>query len=159
MVILEDKKMKIIHVITPLILIATAFAANAQTKRNSEKEEANKKMVMAFYQGLFGDKDYSVIDKYIVKDYIQHNPSLADGSEALKNAVQVWLKDVPKGKVNFQHTAADGDLVFLHVKTYGATGKPTAIVEIFKVKNNQIVEHWDVVQEVPEKSANEHPMF
>ncbi|HTJ50060.1 MAG TPA: ester cyclase [Cyclobacteriaceae bacterium] len=142
-----------------LVLFAMGFVANAQTKRNLKQEEANKKMVTTFYQGLFGDKDYSVIDKYIVQDYIQHNPSLADGTEALKNAVQVWLKDVPKGKVDFQHIAADGDLVFLHVKTYGATGKTTAIVEIFKVKDNRIVEHWDVIQEVPEQSANNHPMF
>jgi predicted SnoaL-like aldol condensation-catalyzing enzyme len=85
-------------------------------------------MVTTFCQGLFGDKDYSIIDKYISPDYIQHNPSLADGTEALKNAVLVWMKDVPKGKVDFQHIAADGDLVFLHVKTYGATGKITAIV-------------------------------
>jgi predicted SnoaL-like aldol condensation-catalyzing enzyme len=151
--------MKRIHLMIALVLFATAFAANAQMKRNLKQEEANKKMVTTFYQGLFGDKDYSVIDKYIVQDYIQHNPSLADGTEALKNAVQVWLKDVPKGKVDFQHVAANGDLVFLHVKTYGATGKITAIVEIFKVKDNRIVEHWDVIQEVPEKSSNNHPMF
>jgi predicted SnoaL-like aldol condensation-catalyzing enzyme len=142
-----------------LVLFVTVFAANAQTKRNFKQEEANKKMVTTFYQGLFGDKDYSVIDKYIAPDYIQHNPSLADGAESLKNAVQVWLKDVPKGKVDFQHIAADGDLVFLHVKTYGPTGKITAIVDIFKVTGNRIVEHWDVIQEVPEKSANKHPMF
>jgi predicted SnoaL-like aldol condensation-catalyzing enzyme len=142
-----------------LVLFTTVFATNAQTKRNLKQEEANKKMVTTFYQGLFGDKDYSVIDKYIAPDYVQHNPSLGDGAESLKNAVQVWMKDVPKGKVDFQHTAADGDLVFLHVKTSGATGKTTAIVEIFKVKDNRIVEHWDVIQEVPEKSANKHPMF
>jgi predicted SnoaL-like aldol condensation-catalyzing enzyme len=152
--------MRRIHLkLMALALFATAFATNAQTKRNLKQEEANKKMVITFYQGLFGEKDYSVIDKFIAPDYIQHNPSLADGIESLKNAVQVWMKDVPKGKVDFQHIAADGDLVFLHVKTYGATGKITAIVEIFKVKDNWIVEHWDVIQEVPEKSANKHPMF
>jgi len=142
-----------------LALCGTGFVTMAQMKRNFKQEEANKKIVVSFYQGLFGDKDYSVIDKYIAADYIQHNPALADGAEALKNAVQIWMKDVPKGKVNFQHVAADGDLVFLHVKTFGPTGKLTAIAEIFRVKDNRIVEHWDVIQEVPEKSANQHPMF
>jgi predicted SnoaL-like aldol condensation-catalyzing enzyme len=153
--------MKTMHLklMMPLVLLVTVFVANAQTKRNLKQEEANKKMVTAFYQGLFGDKDYSVIDKYIAANYIQHNPSLADGAEPLKNAVQVWLKDVPKGKVDFQHIAADGDLVFLHVKTHGATGKITAIVEIFRVKDNRIVEHWDVIQEMPEHSENAHPLF
>jgi predicted SnoaL-like aldol condensation-catalyzing enzyme len=142
-----------------LLAFTIGVSANAQTKRNVKQEEANKKIVVNFYQKIFGDKDFSVIDKYVATNYIQHNPSLADGSEALKNAVTVWLKDVPKGKVDFQHTAADGDLVILHVKTYGQTGKITAITEIFKVKNNKIVEHWDVIQEMPEKSANAHPMF
>ncbi|MES1181293.1 MAG: hypothetical protein ABUL44_00715, partial [Flavobacterium sp.] len=50
-----------------LVLFAIGFVANAQTKRNLKQEEANKKMVTTFYQGLFGDKDYSVIDKYIVQ--------------------------------------------------------------------------------------------
>jgi len=142
-----------------IALFAFGFSANAQTKRDLKQEDANKKMVVNFYQKIFGDKDFSVIDKFVEKNYIQHNPSLADGREALKNAVTVWLKDVPKGKVNFQHIAADGDLVFLHVKTYGATGKTTAITEIFRVKNNKIAEHWDVIQEMPEKSANAHPLF
>src|SRR4051812_25348621 len=101
------------------------FSANAQTKRNVKQEEANKKMVVNFYQKIFGDHDFTVIDKYVEDNYIQHNSSLADGKKALKKAVTIWLKDVPKGKVDFQHTAADGDLVILHVKTDGQTGKVT----------------------------------
>lgn len=139
--------------------IAVSFIANAQTKRNVKQEEANKKMVVNFYQKLFGDHEYSVIDKYVDENYIQHNPGLPDGREALSNAVPMWLKDVPKSKVDFQRVAADGDLVFLHIKMAGANGKATAIVDIFRVKNNKIVEHWDVMQETPEKSANAHPMF
>ena len=141
------------------LLFSMAFFANAQSKRNLKQEENNKKLVVDFYQKIFGDKDFTVIDKYVDTNYIQHNPSLADGREALKNAVTVWLKDVPKGKVDFQNIASDGDLVILHVKTFGPTGKIVAIAEIFKVKNNKITEHWDVIQEMPEKSANAHPLF
>ena len=141
------------------LLSSMVLIANAQPKRNLKQEENNKKLVVDFYQKIFGDKDFTVIDKYVDTNYIQHNPSLADGSEALKNAVTVWLKDVPKGKVDFQHIAADGDLVILHIKTFGQTGKITSIAEIFKVKDNKIVEHWDVIQEMPEKSANAHPLF
>jgi predicted SnoaL-like aldol condensation-catalyzing enzyme len=147
------------NLLIAITLFSIALVANAQTKKNTKQEESNKKMVVNFYQKLFGDKDFSVIDKYVEENYIQHNPSLADGKDALKKAVSVWLKDVPKGKVDFQHIAADGDLVILHVKTYGQTGKITAITEIFRVKNNKIAEHWDVIQEAPEKSENAHPLF
>lgn len=129
------------------------------SKRKVRKEEANKKLVMNFYQQLFGDKDFSAIDKYLSKDYIQHNPSVADGSEALKTATKNWFKGAPKEKIVAEHLAAEGDLVFIHKKEVSADGKITAIMDIFRVKNKKIVEHWDVIQEAPENSINQHPMF
>lgn len=120
--------------------------------------ESNKAMVMEFYQKLFGDKDLSVIDKYIAEDYIQHNPAAADGRQALKDVLKVWFKDAPKDSVDFQRVTADGDLVILHIRSQ-MSGKTFAIVDIFRIEAGMIAEHWDVIQEVPEKSANEHPMF
>lgn len=128
-------------------------------KRNVAEEIANKKTVTEFYQKLFGDKDLSVIDTYIVEDYIQHNPYAADGRQALKEFAQKLLSNAPKTKVDFQHVAADGDLVFLHVKAKNFNGKDMALVDIFRLKNGKIVEHWDVMQDVPETAANAHPMF
>ena len=128
-------------------------------KRNVAEENANKKTVTEFYQKLFGDKDLSVIDTYIVEDYIQHNPYAADGRQALKDFAQKLLSNAPKTKVDFQHVAADGDLVFLHVRAKNFNGKDMAIVEIFRLKNGKIVEHWDVMQDVPASAANAHPMF
>ena len=54
---------------------------------------------------------------------------------------------------------ADGDLVWLHVRTTTGDGKPLAIVDIFRVEGGRIVEHWDVIQPVPERAANENGMF
>lgn len=145
-----------------LILLITVYPAHGQNQSGGEKlyqkQEANKKMVVEFYQQLFGDKNPDAINKYIGDKYIQHNPGLPDGKEALLNAVKTWFKDAPKEKVDFQHVAADGDLVFLHVKSKSGP-KVRAIVDIFRIENGKIVEHWDVIQEVPEKSANDHPMF
>ena len=119
---------------------------------------ANKEMVTSFYQQLFGDKDLSVIDKYIAEDYIQHNPMAADGREALKEVLSKWFVGAPKDTVDFQRVAADGDLVILHIRsTFG--GKTRAIVDIFRIEDGMIAEHWDVIQEVPEESKNPHPMF
>jgi predicted SnoaL-like aldol condensation-catalyzing enzyme len=128
-------------------------------KRNVAEENENKKIVTEFYQKLFGDKDLSVIDKYIVEDYIQHNPYVADGRQAIKDAAGKWLSNTPKTKVDFQHVAADGDLVFLHIKSKNSEGKDMALVDIFRLKNGKIVEHWDVMQDVPATAANAHPMF
>lgn len=128
-------------------------------KRNIAEEEANKKTVVEFYQKLFGDKDLSVIDTYIVEGYIQHNPYAADGRQAIKEFAKKLLSNAPKTKVDFQHIAADGDLVFLHIKAKNSAGKDMALVDIFRLKNGKIVEHWDVMQDVPETAANAHPMF
>lgn len=146
-----------------ITLLITVFTLISQLSFAQKKEDLviaeNKKIVIEFYNKLFGDKDVSAIDKYLAEDYIQHNPSVADGSKALKKAVTEWFAGAPKEKIDIQHVAAEGDLVFLHIKSKTATGKYISIVDIFRVKEGKIVEHWDVMQEVPEKAANTHPMF
>lgn len=145
-----------------VLLLISVFPVQGQNQPDGgkmyQKQESNKKIVVEFYQQLFGDKNPEAINKYIGDKYIQHNPGLPDGKEALLNAVKVWFKDAPKEKVDFQHVAADGDLVFLHVKSKSGP-KLRAIVDIFRIENGKIVEHWDVIQEVPEKSVSDHPMF
>jgi predicted SnoaL-like aldol condensation-catalyzing enzyme len=142
-------------------LKTTIDSLNAQIQALSaatNQTEENKKLVGDFYQELFGDKNVDAIDKYLGDTYIQHNPNLPDGKEALKAGVTQWFKGAPKEKVDVQHLSADGDLVYIHTKSKMGP-KTVSIIDIFRVANGKIVEHWDVIQEVPEKSANEHPMF
>lgn len=129
---------------------------NLQTKTN--EEENNKKLVADFYQELFGDKNIEAVDKYLTEGYIQHNPGLPDGRAALKEGVTLWFKGAPQEKVDIQHLSADGDLVYIHTKSKMGP-KTVSIIDIFRVDHGKIAEHWDVIQEVPEKSANAHPMF
>jgi predicted SnoaL-like aldol condensation-catalyzing enzyme len=76
----------------------------------------------------------------------------------LKEAATQWFKGAPKEKIDIQHIAADGDLVFIHLRA-NMGGKVNSVIDIFRLENGKITEHWDVIQEVPAKSANPHPMF
>ena len=140
---------------------AVIDSLNNQVKLLTEAQQkciTNKKLVADFYQQLFGDKDIEAIDKYIGSTYIQHNPMLPDGRDTLKNTIKIWFKGAQKEKINIQHLSADGDLVYIHTKaSFG--GKTSSVIDIFRLENGKIVEHWDIIQEVPAKSANPHPMF
>ena len=98
----------------------TIDSLNMQIKslKDSLNQNAlNKKMVADFYQSLFGDKNQAAIDQYIGDTYIQHNPSLPDGKDALKKAVAVWFKGQPKDTVDVKHLGADGNFVYIHTKS------------------------------------------
>jgi len=127
-------------------------------KDSLNQNASNKKMVADFYQALFGDKNAAVIDQYIADSYIQHNPSLPDGKEALKQGVAAWFKGQPKDTVDVKHLGADGNFVYIHTKSKMGN-KTFSILDIFRLENGKIAEHWDIMQEVPAKSANAHPMF
>jgi predicted SnoaL-like aldol condensation-catalyzing enzyme len=107
--------------------------------------EANKKVVVEFYGTALNRKDFEAASKFFGPRYVQHNPTAPDGIESWSEIRRVW---------------AEGDYVILHVhavRTPGARG--SAIVDIFKLENGKIVEHWDVIQEIPEKAANNNGMF
>jgi predicted SnoaL-like aldol condensation-catalyzing enzyme len=139
---------------------AAATSVNA-VDANQQKLEANKKLVTDFYQSLFGDKDSTALDKYITDNFIQHNPSMQDGREWLKNALRPFLSNpnVDKTKVDIKHIAADGDMVWLYVRDVAPNGKVFARVDIFRIENGKIAENWKISEPVPAKSENKNSMF
>jgi predicted SnoaL-like aldol condensation-catalyzing enzyme len=98
--------------------------------------------------------------KHLGPYYRQHNPGAADGAEAYI-AFMKWLRQTyPDIHVDTKRIIAEGDYVVLHSHTTRKPGdRGMAVVDIFRLENGKIVEHWDVVQEVPEKSANNNTMF
>lgn len=139
---------------------AQGIAAARQIQKREAQESANKKMVLTFYQRFFGDKDITAADEYIAPSYIQHNPFAATGRDALKKFFTPFFANpaIPKTKIDVRHVAADGDLVWLHIRSK-TTGSERAVVDIFRIENGKIAEHWDVVQPVPATSANDNTMF
>ncbi len=122
--------------------------------------EANKKIVVDFYEKGLNQKDFDAAAKYFGPRYTQHNPNGVDGPDGFKNLVTFLKEKFPNSHSEIKRVIAEGDLVVLHVHSVRAPGeRGRAIVDIFKVENGKIVEHWDVVQDVPEKPANQNTMF
>lgn len=136
---------------------AGAFAESAS--RDLKVEEANRKLVVEFYDRFFNKHDLEAAS-VVADDYRQHNPQVADGKKPLISFFSGFFKDNAQSKAEIVRSAADGDLVWLHVHaTNGADDRGQAIVDIFRVKDSKIVEHWDVIQAVPSEAANKNTMF
>ena len=144
-----------------LLLAAAVIAfAPAAFAADAKQIEENKKTVTAFYDAAINQKDFEAAAKFISSRYVQHNPRAADGPEGLKAFLGVLREKFPDYHSEIKRVFADGDYVILHVHnvpTPGARG--AAIVDIFKLEDGKIVEHWDVRQEIPEQSANSNTMF
>jgi predicted SnoaL-like aldol condensation-catalyzing enzyme len=139
---------------------STVTAANT-TDANQQKLEDNKKLVTDFLQSFFGDKDSTAIDKYLADNIIQHSPLLHDTKEGFKEDLRPYYSrpDLPKTKVDIKHIAAEGDKVWVMVRDVAPNGKVFARIDIFKVENGKITEHWSVEQAEPKESDNKNTMF
>jgi predicted SnoaL-like aldol condensation-catalyzing enzyme len=137
-----------------------AFAASPASATDAATQEANKKTVLEFYEMGLNRKDFDAAAKFIGPRYVQHNPTAPDGPEGFKALLNFLREKFPDSHNEVKHVFADGDYVVLHVHSVREKGsRGRAIVDIFKLEDGKIVEHWDVVQDVPEKSANTNGMF
>jgi predicted SnoaL-like aldol condensation-catalyzing enzyme len=120
--------------------------------------DANKALVLAGIKGVFIDRDPTVLDRLFSADYQQHNPQIPSGTAAIK----ALLGKLP---ADFMYepglAVAEGDFVAIHGRYFGWGPKPMVAVDIFRVVNGKIAEHWDVMQEeVPAaESANGNSML
>jgi predicted SnoaL-like aldol condensation-catalyzing enzyme len=122
--------------------------------------EANKKAVMAFYEAGLNGKDFAAAAEFIGDRYVQHNPLIADGIEGFQAFLSYLTETFPQLRGEIKRIFADGDYVILHthgVRVPGQLG--SAIVDIFRLEDEKIVEHWDVIQPVPDTALNENGMF
>ena len=122
--------------------------------------EANKKTVQEFYEAGLNKKDFEAAAKYFGPKYIQHNPGAPDGIEGFKGFLAFLREKFPNSKSEIKRVFAEGDHVILHVHAVRELGtKGQAIIDIFRLENGKIVEHWDVVQDVPDQALNTNTMF
>uniref|UniRef100_K3XCN1 SnoaL-like domain-containing protein n=1 Tax=Globisporangium ultimum (strain ATCC 200006 / CBS 805.95 / DAOM BR144) TaxID=431595 RepID=K3XCN1_GLOUD len=142
-----------------LLTIANLASMKAARCSVDPTLEANKALAANALDAIFNKRDVSAVDKYISTTYLQHNPAVGDGRDALKSFMALFPSN---SKFELGTQAADGDLVWTHARYSGIPGLNTSIaVDVFRVKDGKIVEHWDVIQEeIPaSKTASGRPMF
>ena len=143
-----------------LVTGALALYAAAGVAADAAQMEANKRNVVEFYEQAINKKDFEAASKYLGSRYTQHNPVAPDGPEGLKGFIGFLKSKFPQSHSEIKRVFADGDYVILHVHAVREPGtRGRAIVDIFKLENGKVVEHWDVAQDVPEKAANSNGMF
>jgi predicted SnoaL-like aldol condensation-catalyzing enzyme len=127
----------------------------------NDQLEANKRTVREWNDLAFNQrKPEEAVAKYLGPHYRQHNPGAADGAEPFIGFVKRFAQTYPDFRVEPKRIIAEGDYVVLHSHLILKPGdRGRAVVDIFRLENGKIVEHWDVVQEVPETPANNNTMF
>ena len=123
--------------------------------------ERNKQTVIEFITRAFNDKQPAdAVAKYVGSEYIQHDPQSPDGAEAFIQFATGFAGQFPQLHIDIKRVIAEGDLVVAHLLiTMMPEDRGMAGVEIFRLQDSKIVEHWNVLQPVPEQAANDNTMF
>ena len=144
--------------------IATVFSATlicAAPAGAGISKKPNAQKAIAFLDMVFNQKKVKEgFDKYVGDKYIQHNPIAADGKDAAVEVLSKFMQMVPTWSYTFKNAYVDGDIAIIHSLVKAKPeDRGNAVVDIFRFEKGKVVEHWDVIQPIPEKSANNNTMF
>ena len=139
-------------------MIALATAAHAA---DAKQMEDNKKVVLQLYEAAINQKDFDAAAKFLGPHYTQHNPRAADGPRRAKRlSSRFCATSSPTITARSNASSPTAIYVILHVHNVPTPGsRGNAIIDIFRLENGKVVEHWDVRQEIPEQAANSDTMF
>ncbi|HEY0944085.1 MAG TPA: nuclear transport factor 2 family protein [Opitutaceae bacterium] len=149
--------------IVALVWALTTVGCTEQSKAllpPSAQAEENRRLVLAFHDAFFNRRDVDAAARYVAPEYREHDPRLAGGRQALVDYFRQDFARNPHRSTRVVRSAVDNDIVFLHLEVKSAPdAHGEAAVEMYRVHEGRIVEHWRVAQPVPVNSANTNTMF
>ena len=148
------------RVLVVVLLSMLTLAVSPAAADDAAKLAANEKTVLEFYEAGLNRKDFDAAAKFFGSRYVQHNPTAPDGIEGFKAFLNFLREKFPDSRSEIKRSFAEGDYVILHVHSVREKGtRGRAIVDIFKLEDGKIVEHWDVIQEIPAEMAHDNGKF
>ena len=122
--------------------------------------EQNKNRAIAFYEMAYNGNPKKAIENFVGKEYIQHNPDVADGTLGFVNYFERMHAEYPNKSIEFIRCIAEGDLVALHTHQTWPDQDEYVTMDFFKFDDNgKICEHWDAIQQIPKVSKNLNTMY
>jgi len=124
------------------------------------QEARNLALVLAMFDAVLKPMDSSAVDRFIAPGYIQHSPMAPPGRDALKAFLDVIRRETPLAVHDIKRSFVDGDHVVVHYHVRRTPEDPGfAVIDIFRIENGLIAEHWDVTQTVTSGGPNPNSMF
>lgn len=142
-------------------MLVAAVAAPPATAAEAACALSPKEVVTRFMTMLYIDRQpRAAFETWVDPGYIQHNPMAATGRDAAIAFLEPFMAGNPDIRYSIKRIIADDDLVAVHAHgRFAVDDRGIAVVDILRVEGCKVVEHWDVVQPVAEKSANENGVF
>lgn len=124
------------------------------------EEERNRKLVLGLYEVVLNGKQFERWPEFLDPGYIQHKPNVPTGPQGVLDFMSGVYKQFPHHRARIVRCLVDGDYVMLHVHVMLAPqARDIAVMDIFRIQNGKIIEHWDVDQPVPDTFAHSNGMF
>ncbi|HWJ68848.1 MAG TPA: nuclear transport factor 2 family protein [Sphingobium sp.] len=124
------------------------------------QEEANAQLISDLFDKVLIPMDKTLVDDFIAEDYLQHSSLAEPGREALKRWLDVVRKETPQATQTVYRILTQDDHVTSHQHVVRWPGDPGfAVMDIFRIADGKVVEHWDVVQEIAANPVNPNSMF
>lgn len=152
-----------LSLIVSLVCVFAVHGAQAKSPADGLTANPAGRVAVAFLDMVFNQKKVDeAFGTYVGNTYVQHNPGVPDGVEGGRNGLKGLLGKLPQIRYDFKRVVVEGEMVVVHSHVRlsdNESDRGEAVVDIYRVQDGKLVEHWDVIQAVPATAANRNTMF